>query len=278
MSQKRLGDIVVYALLTLLAVVFLFPLYYMVTRSLMTPGDIFSRPPKFVPTVATWSNFAVAWHRAPFLKFTLNSVKVVVLQVVGVTFSAALCGYGFARFKFPGRELIFAFVLSTLMLPGVVTLIPLYVIFRDLHWLNTLWPLTIPGFFGGGAFNIFLFRQFYRALPKDMDEAAEIDGANIWQTFAHIIMPLSLPVFTVVATLTFLSGWTDLLSPLVYLNTPDQFTLALGVNNVFQGQYGPAQQNYVAAISLMLVLPPLLLYAFVQRYLVEGIVTTGIKG
>ena len=276
-GQSRLSAILVYVALTALALVFLFPLFYLVSRSLMSPGEINTLPPRVLPETPQWSNYAVAWSRAPFWRFFLNSSIIVGLQVVGTVSSAALCGYGFARLRFPGRNVLFILVLATLMLPSTVTLIPLYIIFANVGWLNTFLPLTVPAFFGGGAFNIFLFRQFFMTLPVELDEAAIIDGANRWQIFTRIIMPLSISPVVVVGTLTFLAGWTDLFGPIIFLVTPEKWTLAQGLNNIFQGFYGQPQVQYVAALSLLLIVPPLALYAFVQRYLLEGIALTGVK-
>lgn len=276
-GRRRLSAILTHLALTALALVFLFPLFYLASRSLMSPDEINTLPPKLLPDAPQWSNYAVAWSRAPFGLFLLNSFIIVGLQVIGTVSSAALCGYGFARLKFPGRNVIFILVLATLMLPSTVTLIPLYIIFAQVGWLNTFLPLTVPAFFGGGAFNIFLFRQFFLTLPVELDEAAIIDGANRWQIFTRIIMPLSVSPVVVVATLTFLAGWTDLFGPIIFLVTPEKWTLAQGLNNIFQGFYGPPQVQYVAALSLLLVVPPLALYAFVQRYLLEGIALTGVK-
>ncbi len=276
-GQSRLSAILIYLALTALALVFLFPLFYLVSRSLMSPGEINTLPPKVLPETPQWSNYSVAWNRAPFWRFLFNSSVIVGLQLIGTVSSAALCGYGFARLRFPGRNVLFILVLATLMLPSTVTLIPLYIIFANVGWLNTFLPLTVPAFFGGGAFNIFLFRQFFMTLPVELDEAAIIDGANRWQIFTRIIMPLSVSPVVVVSTLTFLAGWTDLFGPLIFLVTPEKWTLAQGLNNIFQGFYGQPQVQYVAALSLLLIIPPLALYAFVQRYLLEGIALTGVK-
>lgn len=275
---ERRRAITTHTSLIILSLLFLFPLFYLVTRSLMSPNEIYTQPPVFLPKTPQWDNYSVAWNRAPFLLFLGNTLLIVVLQLIGTTTSAALCGFGFARLRFPGRNLIFAFVLATVMLPQTVTLIPLYIIFHDWGWLNTFLPLTVPSFFGGGAFNIFLFRQFFLTLPRELDEAALIDGANAWQIFLRIILPLSVPAITVVATLTFIASWTDLFGPIIFLNQPSNWTLAQGVFSVFKNTYGLPQVQYIAAMGILLVIPPLLLYAFVQRYLLEGIALTGLKG
>lgn len=277
-ANTMTGRMLSHAFLITITVILLFPLYYMLSRSLMQPSEIYTLPVVLWPQHPQWNNYVVALSRAPFLMFFLNTLKIVVLSVVGITGSAALCGYAFARLSFPGRSLLFAAVLATLMLPGAVTMVPLYVIFRDLGWLNTHYPLWLPGWFGGGAVNIFLFRQFFRSLPHELDEAAILDGANVWQIFSRIALPLCKPVIAVVATFTALASWTDILGPAIYLNTPDKFTLAQGLYNVFKtSYYGTVQVHYVMAVGLLFVIPPLILFIFMQRYLVEGIATTGFK-
>lgn len=277
-GNRLAGRILSHAFLFTTTVILLFPLYYMLSRSLMEPSEINTLPPKLWPSTPRFENYVVALSRAPFATFLLNTLKIVVLSVIGITGSAALCGYAFARLPFPGRNLLFGAVLATLMLPGVVTMIPLYVIFRDFGWLNTHYPLWLPGWFGGGAINIFLFRQFFRNLPRELDEAATIDGANVWQIFSRIALPLCRPVIAVVATFASLNAWTDILGPAIYLNTQAKFTLAQGLFNVFKTSfYGTTQVHYVMAVGLLFVIPPLILFVFMQRYLVEGIATTGIK-
>lgn len=276
--RQRVVALALHALLIVLAAVFLFPLLYLFSRSLMRPPEIYTLPPRLWPATPDWSNYAVAWSRAPFLRYLANTMTIVSLQVIGVTASAALCGFGFARLEFPGRKLLFAVVLSTLMLPSTVTLIPLYIVFHRLGWLNTYLPLVVPAFFGGGAFNIFLFRQFFQTLPRELDEAAVLDGATTWQIFTQIVLPLSKSAIAVVATLTFMAGWTDIFGPAIFLNDSSKWTLAQGVHSLFLEFQGLPQVQYVAAMSIVLVIPPLLLYACVQRYLIEGIVMTGLKG
>lgn len=276
--RRLVGGLLSHAFLLATTAILLFPLFYMLSRSLMEPSEINTLPPVLWPRAPQWQNYVVAFSRAPFFTFLLNTLKIVVLSVIGITGSAALCGYAFARMSFPGRNALFAAVLATLMLPGAVTMIPLYVIFRDLGWLNTHYPLWLPGWFGGGAVNIFLFRQFFRTLPRELDEAAIIDGANPWQIFSRVALPLCLPVVAVVATFTALASWTDILGPAIYLNTEEKFTLAQGLYNVFRtSYYGTTQVQFVMAVGFLFVIPPLLLFVFMQRYLIEGIATTGFK-
>ncbi|CAA9359353.1 MAG: hypothetical protein AVDCRST_MAG93-7562, partial [uncultured Chloroflexia bacterium] len=276
--RTYIPSILSHAFLLCTTLMLLFPLFYMLSRSLMQPSEINTLPPVIWPKTPQWENYRIALSRAPFARFTLNTMKILVLSVIGVTGSSALCGYAFARLSFPGRGALFGAVLATLMLPGAVTMVPLYVIFRDLGWLNTHYPLWLPGWFGGGAVNIFLFRQFFRTLPRELDEAATIDGANTWQIFSRIALPLCRPVIAVVATFTALGAWTDILGPSIYLNTQENFTLAQGLYSVFRTSfYGTTQVHYVMAVGLLFVIPPLLLFIFMQRYLIEGIATTGFK-
>ena len=276
--NRLAGRVLSHAFLLTTTLILLFPLFYMLSRSLMDPSEINTLPPRLWPSTPRFENYVVALSRAPFALFLLNTLKILVLSVIGVTFSSALCGYAFARLPFPGRNVLFGMVLATLMLPGAVTMIPLYVIFRDFGWLNTHYPLWLPGWFGGGAINIFLFRQFFRTIPRELDEAALIDGANVWQIFSRVALPLCRPVIAVVATFAALGAWTDILGPSIYLNTQSQFTLAQGLFNVFRTSfYGTTQVHYVMAVGILFVIPPLLLFVFMQRYLIEGIATTGIK-
>lgn len=268
------------ALLCLLGIVFLIPVLWMLSLSLQTFQETLQSPLVLLPHVPQWGNYITAFKIAPLLLYVQNTLIITVSVVIGMTISAALCAYGFARLRFPGRDLIFAIVLSTLMLPAAVTLIPLYTIFRDLNWINTFYPLTVPAFFGGGAFNIFLLRQFFRGIPRELDEAAFIDGANHWQIFWQVILPLAKPALAVVAITSAIASWNDFMTPLIYLNTPDHFTLALGLVNYAgsAGLYVLPQPQLLMAATAMMVLPILLIFIFAQRYLMQGIVMTGLKG
>ncbi len=271
-----LGQGLIYLSLTALAAVFLVPVLWMVSQSLMTHQETMQTPIAYAPRVLQWSNYLKALQVAPLGHYFLNTLIVVGANVVGGTGSAMLCAYGFARLRFPGRGALFAVVLSTMMLPSAVTMIPLYVLFRQLGWINTFYPLTVPAFFGGGAFSIFLLRQFVRTLPRDLDEAARMDGATYWDIFSRVIVPLCKPALAVVAVTLFLAQWNDYLGPLIYLNSPDKFTYALGLAG-FQGPYDTGTELLMAA-STLFVIPVILLFIFVQRYLIEGIVMTGLKG
>lgn len=212
-----------------------------------------------------------------FGRFFKNTLLIVVFTVFGATLSAALCAYGFARLRFRGREPLFVLLLATMMIPGQVTMIPVYVMFKELRWINTFLPLIVPAWFGGGAFSIFLLRQFFRSIPLEMEEAARMDGASPLATWWRIILPLSLPAMATVAIFTFMGSWNDFMGPLIYLNDTEKFTLALGLN-LFKGQYGTDTPHLMMAATLIVLSPVLLLFFFAQKHFIQGIVISGVKG
>lgn len=273
-----------YPLLLAGTVVFLFPFVWMVARSFMGLDDLYKVPPIVFPTRWAAAAYDEIWRIRPFFHYIVNTVIVVVFSVVGSTISAALCAYGFARLRFPLRGAIFGVVLATMMLPGAVTMIPVYVLFSQLHWTNSLKPLIIPTFFGGGAFNIFLLRQFFAGLPYDLDEAAKIDGANLWDIFLRIAMPLCKPALTVVAIGAFMNAWNDFMGPLLYLSKETHFTLALGLYALAPGEAGGATINSITTAQLMAacslaIVPVVLVFFFAQKRLISGTaISTGIKG
>jgi len=276
----RLSKVLPTLLLCLLGFIFLIPVLWMLSLSLQTFQETIQNPLTLLPHSPQWGNYLQAFRDIPLLLYMGNTLTITVAVVVGSTFSAAFCAYAFARLHFRGRSLLFGMVLATLMLPPAVTLIPLYILFRDLHWINTFLPLTVPAFFGGGAFNIFLLRQFILTIPRELDEAALIDGASYWQIFLYLILPLSKPAMTVAAVMTTVATWNDFLGPLIYLNTPNHFTMALGLVSYSgnAGLYTNPQPQLLMAATVMMIAPIILLFIFAQRYIIQGIVTTGIKG
>jgi multiple sugar transport system permease protein len=260
------------------SLIFLFPLLWMVTTSLKPAGEIFSVPPTLIPSVFQWSNYVEAFQIVPFGRHYLNTVFVVSVCVIGNVFTAALCAYGFARLRARGRDVIFALFLATMMLPPQVTMIPVFILFQKLGWINTYWPLIIPAFLGGGAFNVFLLRQFFLTIPRDLEEAGLIDGCSRFMIFWRIFLPLSRPALLTVTIFAFMWHWNDFISPLIYLHDQEKYTLALSLN-LFKGMYitrtpwGP-----LMAASTMMVIPVIALFFALQRYFVEGIALTGIKG
>lgn len=209
-----------------------------------------------------------------------NSVFVVTISTVGALLSASIVAYSFARFRYRWRDLVFMITLGTMMLPAQVTLIPQFILFNELGWINTLLPLWVPAWFGGGAFNIFLLRQFFMSLPRELDEAARIDGASYFRIFWSIILPLSKPALATVAVISFINGWNDFVNPLIYLHSPENFTLSLGLHyfrSVPEVTGAPTEHQLMAA-SVMIIAPVIVLFFAAQRYFVRGIVLSGIKG
>lgn len=264
------------AILSLVAILFILPFLWMVSTSLKTPGEVLRFPPTWWPEHPQWQNYPLALSRLDFWRLLGNTLIIVYSNLVGQVLSASLVAFGFARLRFPGRDLLFFVMLSTMMLPSVVTLIPLYVFYKDLGWINTFLPLTLPAYFGGGAFFIFLLRQFFMTIPKELEDAARIDGCSSFEVYWRIFLPLSRPALTTVAIFSFMSHWNDFVGPLIYLRTPDKFTLALGLQT-FQGLYS-TDYHYLMAASIVVVSPVILIFFLAQRYFVRGIILTGMKG
>ncbi|MBP1991741.1 carbohydrate ABC transporter permease [Paenibacillus eucommiae] len=271
-----------YVLMIFGAVIFMFPLVWMVSRSLMGLADLYTLPPRIFPSESTLQAYREIWDIKPFGLFFKNTVIIVVWTVLGGTISSALCAFGFARLRFPLRNLIFGIVLTTMMLPGAVTMIPVYVLFSKLGWVNSLLPLIVPSFFGGGAFNIFLLRQFFATIPKDFDEAARMDGASTWAIFWRICLPLCVPAITVVAVFAFKGAWDDFMGPLIYLNSEEKFTLALGLFSLSPARVGVASfanTAHVMAACSLAILPVITVFIVAQKRLISGtVVSAGIKG
>lgn len=265
-------------ILIALSVVMMVPFVWLISTSLKIRGTEFTFPPVWIPRPAVWSNYTTAIFDSglPFPLFLWNTAIITGANIVGVLLAASLAGFGFARMRFPGREKLFVLVLSTLMLPEIVTQIPSYLLFRQLGWIDTFLPLIVPTYFGGGAFNIFLFRQFFMTIPFELDEAARIDGASTWQIYFRLILPLSKPVLAAVAIFTFLANWNAFMGPLIYLNSIEKMTLAVGLL-AFQGLRG-TEWNLMMAAAAVMIVPVLIIFFAAQRYFIEGIVTSGFGG
>ena len=279
-QQMIQRTIILYVVMIGLGFIFMFPFFWTVSSSLKEPWELYTFPPTWFPAKLQWQNYARVLEKVPFVLWMVNSVIVVVLSTVGSVLSASIVAYSFARFRYRGREVIFLITLATMMLPAQVTLIPQFVLFYKLGWINTLLPLWIPSWFGGGAFAIFLVRQFIMSLPRELDEAAIIDGASYPRIFWSILLPLCKPVLATVAVISFIAGWNDFVNPLIYLNSPDKFTLAVGLN-YFKGvpeTSGLPLEHLLMAASVMVILPVLVIFFAAQRYFVQGIVLSGIKG
>jgi len=266
----------VYAVLVAGSLVMLIPFAWLLRSSLMDNNQIFIFPPEWIPDPVQWSNFSESLTYAPFTTYFLNTLTIELFTLSGVLVTSSLAAYSFARLRWKGREAVFGLLLTTLMMPYAVTLIPTFMLWRSLGAIDTFVPLTLPAWFGGGAFNIFLLRQFFMSLPKELDEAAYMDGARPYTVLWKIVLPLSKPALIVVAIFTFIDVWNDFLGPLIYLNSESQFTLALGLAS-FKGLLH-SQWGYLMAASTTVVAPIVVLFFIAQRYFIEGITLTGIKG
>jgi multiple sugar transport system permease protein len=266
---------IIYGLLIALSFVFMIPLFWMMSTSLKSRWDVFTYPPQWIPAHPQWQNFLEVFQRVTFLRYALNTTFLVFANLAGQLIAVPLAAYAFARLRFPGRDVIFFIVLATMMVPSQVTMIPLFAIFQKLHLVNTYWPLILPAF-GGGAFFIFLLRQYMKTLPRDLDDAARIDGAGTWGILYRVILPLCKPPLTILVVYTFWGVWNDFLHPLIYLNDSSKFTLQLGLA-FFRGRFD-VEWNLLMAATLMTVMPLLVVYFLVQDQLIGGVASVGIKG
>jgi multiple sugar transport system permease protein len=277
------GRVGLYFIGIALVVVFCVPLYWTLVGSLKTIDQIYLLPPVWWPAALQWQNYSRVWQVAPFWLFYQNTIIVSLSSALGQILSASLVAYGFARFRFPGRAVLFLLVLSTLMLPPELTMVPQFLLYKQLNWLDTWLPLIVPNFLGGGAFFIFLFRQFFLTIPFDLDEAAIIDGANALQVFWSILAPLCVPAWAAAAIISIMSHWNDFIYPLIYLNTESKYTLSLGLAFFRTGGVGTVpsgepRDNLLMAASVMMSIPIVVLFVSLQRYFITGVVMTGIKG
>jgi multiple sugar transport system permease protein len=275
-ARRKRSPWPLYAVAGGLSVVFLFPLFWMATTSLKTMEQAYAFPPRWIPNPIMWENYTRLFTELPFFIFSVNSVLIAVLNTVGVVFTSALCAFGFARLRARGRDFLFIVLLSTIMLPYQVILVPTFILFKQLGWIDTFLPLVVPAYFGGGAFNIFLLRQFFMTIPFELDEAAIIDGASWFTIFLRIMLPLSKPALATVAVLNFVSVWTDFFGPLIYLNSLEKMTLAVGLA-FLRGQH-TALLTLMMAGSMYSTVPMLIIFFLAQRYFVEGIQLSGLKG
>ncbi len=258
------------------SVIFILPFVWMVSTSFKASEEVLRFPPIWIPETLRWENYIEPWARLPFSTYYKNTLTVVGFNVIGTILSSSLVAFGFARLRFRGRNILFLILLSTMMLPGQVTLVPTYYLFARLGWVNSLRPLIVPVFFGS-AFNIFLLRQFAMTVPLELDDAAKIDGCGFLATYWRIVMPLMRPALGVIAIFQFTYDWNDFFSALIYLNSPKNFTIALGLRTLQSTiLYVPMQQ--VMAMTLVTMIPVLAVFLIAQRKFIQGIVITGVKG
>ena len=267
-SKKMLS----YVLMTIIGIILLIPLLWMVFTSLTPMEEIVRYPPTFFPEKIVWENYLDTIAAFPFWRYARNTLFITVLVVIGNVLSNSFIAYGFAKLDFPGKKLMFALVLSTMMIPGFVTMIPQYVLFSKIGWVGTYLPLIVPSFFGN-AFNIFLMRQFYLSINNELIEAAEIDGANHLYIWSHLMLPLTKPALITIAINSFNAAWNDFLGPLLYIQDQEKYTLQIGLQ-VFQNQ-ATTQWNYLMAGATLVLIPTILLFFFAQRYFIEGMDLTG---
>ncbi len=274
--QRALRNTFWYIVLSFFAVILALPLVWLISTSLKTGAQTFIMPPRWIPDPIVWQNYPQAFQAVPFHHYFWNTIQIVVFATLGTLITASMSAFAFARLRFRGRSFLFGLVLSTIMLPGIVTLIPTFIVFRYLKWINTFLPLIVPYWFGGGAFNIFLIRQFFMTLPYELDEAARIDGASNFRIYWNVLLPLSKPVLATVAIFSFIHHWNDFFLPLVYLQDTHKWTMAIGLQG-FKDLYSTSW-NLMMAASTAMILPLLILFFLAQHYFVSGIHLTGIAG
>jgi len=267
---------IVYVLLIVGAFAFTIPFIWTIATALKSGEEFASDPGRILPKQFVWDNFQKAWTALPFARFMLNTVMITVTTTIASVISGSIVAYGFSRFEFKARNPLFYTMLATMMLPGQVTQIPVFMIWRQLHAIDTYYPLIVPAFFGGGAFNIFLMRQFFLGIPKELDEAAMIDGASYIKIYWKVLMPLSGPVLATVALFSYLGQWDNFEGPLIYLNTPEKYTVSIGLR-MFQDTFGTNFEQVMAA-SVIHILPTIILFFFAQRYFLRGINLSGLGG
>ncbi len=280
MQSHRLsliGRLIIYALLLLCAVAFFAPFAWMVSTSLKPLNETMVLPPVWIPSEIQWHNYSDALHEmGDFWRYAGNTIMLCFLSVIGTVISSALAAYGFSRIEWKGRDAVFVLCLATMMIPFPVIMVPVYTLFRSIGWVGTFKPLWVPMFLGN-AFNIFLLRQFFRTIPKDLTEAARIDGCSELRIFFQIIIPIARPALLVVALFTFMYTWNDFLGPLIYLTDQSQFTLSLALQ-AFQTKQGGTAWHHLMAASTVIIIPLVILFFLTQKTFIQGITTTGSKG
>ena len=275
-SREDIANNLSFASLIVLTILVMFPIYWIIRSSLMNNAQLFAWPPYFFPPKLLFSNYPETAHEFPFWLYFKNTMTIIIPSVLAGTFTATLCGFAFARLRFPGKKIIFSLCVGSMMLPNMVTLIPLYIMWtKFFHLNNSYLPLILPFFCGGGFFNIFLIRQFIRSIPLELDEAAIIDGAGYWTILTKIIIPAIKAAMIVVALLLFINLWNELLQQTLYIHTADKYTIAIALVN-FKGQLKQDWAMMMCA-TVMCFIPGIVFYLIGQKYFVEGIVLTGMK-
>ena len=278
--QRRIWGSFNFTMLCLLGVLMALPFFWMFSTSLKVEQQVYLFPPIWIPNPLAWENYRISLiDILPFTRFFLNTIYVTVTATVGAVISSSIVAFAFARLRWPGRDKIFLLVLATMMVPTYSTIVPRFILFRNLDWIDTFWPLIVPLWFGGSAFFIFLMRQFYMTIPIDLDEAAGIDGCSEFRIWWSIILPLSRPALATITILSFMARWNDFFDPLIFLNTMENFTVALGLN-MFRAaiEFYGVKYHWLMAASVTVLLPGLIIFFFFQKTFVQGVVMSGIKG
>lgn len=274
--HKRIIKIVLYIILVAVLIVWLFPFYWILRTAFMRYEQILAYPPMWFPDPPIWDNFTEGLKVLPFMRFYLNTIVIVGICLAGTIFTSTLCSYAFSRLRWPGRDKVFSIILTSMMLPGAVTLIPTFIGWTQVHGVNTILPLTVPSWLGGGAFFIFLLRQFYMTIPREYDEAAVVDGAGYFTIYLRILLPMIKPAVISVGMFCFINNWNDFMMPLVYLSDENKYTISLGLRS-FMGMYN-TDWGYMMAATTVAVIPVMIIFLIGQKYIVEGVVMTGLKG
>lgn len=275
-SRHRLGRLILHVFLLLGVVLVMIPFAWTISTSLKPEGQVYVFPPRWIPEPILWRNYIDALTALPFGLYVRNTLFLAIGRIAGLLFTCSLVAYSFSRLRWKGRDILFFVVLATLMIPFEVTLVPQYVFFSRIGWVNTFLPLVVPAFFADNPFFIFLMRQFFMSISPELDDAARIDGCGYFDIYWRIILPLSKPVLAVVAIFAFQNNWNSFLLPLIYLHDRNLYTLALGLN-LFQEQYY-TRWTLLMAASLTIMLPVIVLFFVLQRYFIQGVVFTGVKG
>ena len=278
-ALQAVGRGALYLLAILGGVMFLVPYLWGLGTSLKTPLETTAIPPTWLPKDPQWQNYVFVATVTPFLTFARNTIFLTLVNIVGEVVIGAAVAYGFSRFRFRGREVLFVVLLSRMMLPREVTIIPQYLLFNQLGWLDTYWPLIVPHWLAGSSFGVFLLRQFFLTIPREYDDAARVDGANSFHIFWRVLLPLAKPALASLAIFAFIGNWNMLWEPLIYLNTTEKMTLAVGLTWFQTFQLGNSPKTHLMmAYSIMITLPVIVVFFTAQRYFIQGIVLSGLKG
>lgn len=274
-AKTLIVEIFRYLLLVVVAIIMFFPILWIASSSFKTLNDISAYPPQLIPVHPQFSNYIQVITKSNLLVYLKNTLILIFGNTIGTLISSSIVAYPLARMEFAGRDFAFGIILATMMVPATATIIPQYILFSKFGWLDSFLPLVIPAFFAY-PYNVFLFRQYYKTIPKSLEESAMIDGCNRWNVFTKIIVPISKPIFITIGVLSSIYWWNELFTPLIYINTETLKPLTVGALTSFSTQY-VALYNLQMAMAMVMILPPMILYLFAQRYLIEGIKTTGMK-